>query len=301
MEKNNQPLIMTAMIVVGVLIIALVLIFTRSNDDETAPPTTTANNTSETQTTGNTGENSEEGQQPEQPTPEPQPTPQPTPEPDSTPAPEPQPGVLPSNWDSLTRQEKTDLNPYGCDHDTHYVRADNGQCQIRPSSSEYKFPIIVDKKQNTHLEFVCYSAWDGCKTLLHITALEDMHVPTAGTGPLFASSPLPSDALYPNPEPRTYDSEIIMRVGFFSITTEDGKVYLSNTHTWLANKTLHGDQNRVTTKEVAVEASEGGFSSVLFKIPWGEVPEVGSEVTLTSNHTKTPVKLILKVRPFTIP
>ena len=35
--------------------------------------------------------------------------------------------TLPDNWDSLTWQQKVQLNPWGC-HDTTQIRADNGQC-----------------------------------------------------------------------------------------------------------------------------------------------------------------------------
>ena len=68
------------------------------------------------------------------PTPTPTPQPAPTPTPTPTPVPNPQPGVLPSNWDSLTRQEKTDLNPYGCDHETQWVSAEDGTCIDKPAA-----------------------------------------------------------------------------------------------------------------------------------------------------------------------
>ena len=71
----------------------------------------------------------------EQPTPDPQLIPQPVPDPDPSPEPIPQPDGLPSNWDSLTPQEKTDLNPFNCDHGTQHVRDDNGQCVNKPPTA----------------------------------------------------------------------------------------------------------------------------------------------------------------------
>ena len=99
MEKNNQPLIITAMVVGATLIIALALIFTRGSDDAA---TKTASDTSEKQENENS-----DGQQL---------------------APEPQPGILPADWDSLTSREKTNLNPFGCDHETQGVSAEDGSC-----------------------------------------------------------------------------------------------------------------------------------------------------------------------------
>ena len=40
---------------------------------------------------------------------------------------------LPANWDSLTAQEKTDLNPFDCDHETQWVSAEDGSCIDRPT------------------------------------------------------------------------------------------------------------------------------------------------------------------------
>ncbi len=123
MEKNNQPLILGIVVIGAVLIIALALIFTRSSDD-TATETADENNISENQENENTEENGEDNQQ-HPPDPVPQPTPQPTPAP--TPVPNPQPDVL-SVWDSLSVQEKTDLNPFDCDHETQWVSAEDGSC-----------------------------------------------------------------------------------------------------------------------------------------------------------------------------
>ena len=125
MEKNNQPLILGIVVIGAVLIIALALIFTRS--DETATETAGTNDTSENQENASTEENGEDGQQP-QPAPDPQPTPQPDPDPQPTPDPDPQTGILPVNWDSLISQEKTDLNPFDCDHETQWVSAEDGTC-----------------------------------------------------------------------------------------------------------------------------------------------------------------------------
>ena len=132
MEKNNQPLILGIVVIGAVLIIALALIFTRNSDD-TATETASENNTSENQENVGTGENGENGGEQTTPQPDPQPTPQPAPDPDSFPPdpqpdPQPQPGVLPPNWNSLTDREKTELNPYDCDHETQWVSAEDGSC-----------------------------------------------------------------------------------------------------------------------------------------------------------------------------
>ena len=42
-------------------------------------------------------------------------------------------GTLPANWNSLTTQEKTDLNPFNCDHETQWVSAEDGTCIARPA------------------------------------------------------------------------------------------------------------------------------------------------------------------------
>ena len=55
MEKNNQPLILGIVVIGAVLIIALVLIFTR-NSDETATETTGATNAAANQEDTSTGE-----------------------------------------------------------------------------------------------------------------------------------------------------------------------------------------------------------------------------------------------------
>ena len=123
MEKNNQPLIITAIIGGIVLIIALAFIFTRNSDETTT--TTDANNTTEN---GTNGDSSQPPAPTPAPTPTPTPQPAPTPTPNPTPAPDPQPSVLPANWDSLTSQGKTDLNPFDCDHETQWVSAENGSC-----------------------------------------------------------------------------------------------------------------------------------------------------------------------------
>ena len=144
MEKNNQPLIISAMVIGAALIIALAFIFTRNSDDDTATETANGNNTAENE------ENGKDGQQPA-PTPTPQPTPQPaptpTPTPTPTPIPNPEPGVLPSNWDSLTAREKTDLNPFDCDIETQWVSADDGTCINKttepPPISTSSFPFIL--------------------------------------------------------------------------------------------------------------------------------------------------------------
>ncbi len=122
MAKNNQPIIVTSIIVGAILIIVLALIFTRTDSQ---PEAVMEGNVVETGE-----ENGENGQRP---------TPNPAPQPTSTsnPTPDPQFGVLPSNWDSLTVQEKTDLNIFNCDFNTQTVRMDDGQCS-------YILPTHVD-------------------------------------------------------------------------------------------------------------------------------------------------------------
>ena len=122
MEKNNQPLILGIVVIGAVLIIALALIFTRS--DETATETASETNATENQEDTSAGENSEDNQQPR---PDPETAPQPAPEPQPQPTPELTNG-LPANWDSLTTQQKTSLNPFGCDHATRWVSAEDGSC-----------------------------------------------------------------------------------------------------------------------------------------------------------------------------
>ena len=99
----------------------MVLIFTRSSDDA-ATETASENNISENETVNGNGENGR------------QPTSNPVPNP--TPAPEPQLGILPTNWDSLTVQEKTELNSFGCDHEAQWVSAENGSCINKASEQE---------------------------------------------------------------------------------------------------------------------------------------------------------------------
>ena len=130
MEKNNQPLIFGIVAIGAVLIIALALIFTR-NSDETTTEAILTDDTSENQENTSTEENGEDDQQSETPdsTPDPQPTPDPEPQPESIPEPS---NGLPSNWQSLTSQQKTDLNPFNCDHATQWVSAEDGSCIDRP-------------------------------------------------------------------------------------------------------------------------------------------------------------------------
>ena len=135
MEKTNQPLIITSIVVGAVLIIALALIFTRG-DDDTTTETVDENNTSENQNTENTEENGSNGQQPapaSQPAPQPAPVPEPIPVPTPTPTPQPQPDGLPSDWNSLTPQQKTNLNPFNCDIETQIIYADDGTCHDKTS------------------------------------------------------------------------------------------------------------------------------------------------------------------------
>ena len=136
MDKNNQPLILGIVVIGAVLIIALALIFTRS-DSETEAPTENVVSENEENEAGEEEEAEEDendGQQPD---------PQPTP---PVPTPDPQPGVLPPNWDELTTPAKTDLNPFGCDIETQYVRADNGQCIDRSDTPDSPIPgVFIDR------------------------------------------------------------------------------------------------------------------------------------------------------------
>ena len=146
MEKNNQPIIITSIIIGGFLIIALALIFTRN--DDTTTETTNENNTSENGEAGN-GEDVRQPETPEGPqnpeTPEQPETPEGPQNPETPEQPEnpenPPESVLPDNWDSLTLAEKTALNPFGCDLEIQFVRADNGRCQEKPGSLPEQWPV----------------------------------------------------------------------------------------------------------------------------------------------------------------
>ena len=140
MEKNNQPLIITAIIGGIVLIIALALIFTR-NSDETTTEAILTDDTSENQENKNGEENGEDDQQSE--TPDPTPDPQPTPDPEPQPEPIPEPsGGLPSNWQSLTSQEKTDLNLFDCNLETQWISAEDGTCREKVEPPADTQPIV---------------------------------------------------------------------------------------------------------------------------------------------------------------
>ena len=119
MEKNSQLLTIVGVIVGAALIISLALIFIRDgNESEEVAEVTVSEN----------GQRIEENQQP---TPQPDPDPQTDPSSIPNPRPDPESDTLPSHWNSLTSREKTDLNPFDCDLETHYIRADNGQCSLK--------------------------------------------------------------------------------------------------------------------------------------------------------------------------
>ena len=122
MKKNNQPLILGIVVIGAVLVIALALIFTRDSDETTT----------ETPAETNTTETDNNNQQP-RPTPDPQPTPDP----------DPQPGILPVNWDSLTSQEKLDLNPYDCASIVE-IRKTDGRCDDDVLLSQVRFESLVE-------------------------------------------------------------------------------------------------------------------------------------------------------------
>lgn len=194
MEKNNQPLILGIVVIGAVLIIALALIFTRS--DETATEPASENNVSENGENGNGGDNGRDSQQPV-PTPAPQPTPQPIPTPNPTPAPTPesQSGVLPDNWDSLTSREKTDLNPFDCDHDTQWVSAEDGTCIDKASEGLTISPKLVwrlDAEETvsgscTNVNIRGSSGSDYCYVQLHVITDNDISVDRY-PHPLYATS-----------------------------------------------------------------------------------------------------------------
>ena len=140
MEKNNQPLILGIVVIGAVLIIALALIFTRSDDDTTT--STTDEDTAENE--GQEGQPPENPEQPENPEtdqlctaddpcvapPEDCPTGLIKIWPDDSPT--PLCVRLPSNWDDLTSQEKTDLNPFDCNLETQIIYAEDGTCHDVP-------------------------------------------------------------------------------------------------------------------------------------------------------------------------
>ena len=162
MEKNNQPIILGAMVIGAILIISLALIFTRDSD-ETTPETANENNTSEDQE----NENVEEAEN-ESTTPAEQNTDNSDSNDsnstgqtangtndletiDSTPQPPPSAIVdirLPSSWDELSGPEKTSLNPHGC-FEKAIIRADNGRCVIEGTSINYIY-VRSDDPQSWH-------------------------------------------------------------------------------------------------------------------------------------------------------
>ncbi len=186
MEKNNQPLILGAMVIGAILIIALALIFTRGGD-ETSTETVSENNTSESQENRGGEENNGGGQQPE--TPE---------QPENPEAPEqpenPGTGILPSNWNSLTPQEKNELNPYGCNLETQILYAEDGSChdkQIPPTQLDgAPFALtgqvvgaVGDNPQplSEGITMVCYYSQDPsddheCHINLHFQPTKDLDV-----------------------------------------------------------------------------------------------------------------------------
>ena len=86
MEKNNQPLILGIVFIGAVLIIALALIFTRSDCGTEAPAENTA------------FENGESGDEQTTPQPDPQPPEPPEPDPEPEPTPPPPEPTATSRW-----------------------------------------------------------------------------------------------------------------------------------------------------------------------------------------------------------
>ncbi len=194
MEKNNQPLILGIVVVGAVLIIALALIFTRNGDQ---PEEATESNVAQNDESNGETENGEDpdcdtqeaANNPECLADD---------ELDSCayilkadgscgkqitcngqtydlesddswldengvyqtvcePA-EPPTGILPDNWEQLTPREKTDLNPFNCDHKTQWISAEDGSCLIKECPGENEFVSVsgfcISDIDTTDLEYV---------------------------------------------------------------------------------------------------------------------------------------------------
>ncbi len=233
MEKNNQSLILGIVVIGAVLIIALALIFTRS--DETATETAGTNDTSENQENASTEENGEDGQQP-QPAPDPQPTPQPDPDPQPTPDPDPQTGILPSNWNQLTSREKTDLNPFDCDHETQWVSSEDGSCIEKVDKGEEEDPRLEPlPRLDSFFQFagedqiytlVCYyyniapAIGEDCKMEIPMHSISQLSI-SANT----ITDPLPYP-LYLDHLSTGWEC-VFIPAGLFSLTVENGQTYAS--------------------------------------------------------------------------
>ncbi len=157
MTKDNQSLIITALIIGTVLIIALAFLFTR-NDDDTAVESSTENNVLENEE--NEAEVSESEQQPA--------TPEQLPMPEQPATPEnPEISILPAIWNTLTNTQKTALNPYNCPADNNgiiYLSAETGECLEAPAPEPNRFgqpfTIALDDDQlqlKAVLTFECKS------------------------------------------------------------------------------------------------------------------------------------------------
>ena len=163
MEKNKQPLIIAAIVIGVALIVVLALIFTRgdSSKEEAVESDVVENeeNSGDEEENGQPPEASEGSEDPEQPensenpeepkqteTPEQSEDSEELEQPEALEQPEnpggleipeqpenPEPGALPLNWNSLTFEEKTALNPFGCDFETQIMYAEDGSCHDKPS------------------------------------------------------------------------------------------------------------------------------------------------------------------------
>ena len=56
---------------------------------------------------------------------------------------------LPDNWDDLSRQEKIDLNPLGCDLTTQFLWASDGSCHPKPDTDEAPVPEPADNDDDS--------------------------------------------------------------------------------------------------------------------------------------------------------
>ena len=143
---NNKPIIITIAVIAVVLIITLIVIFVRGNDsDETAtdPDATPSTVEPSPASSGTPNPSGTPGPSitldPDNPLDSGPVVVNPVPDDDSDNRGTETTGNegLPIDWDQLSNEEKTKLNPFNCDLDTQWISAENGQC------------IDIPKDQNT--------------------------------------------------------------------------------------------------------------------------------------------------------
>ena len=286
MENNNQPLILGIVVVVAVLIIALALIFTLNSDD-TATETPTENNTTENGTNGG-------GSQPPAPTPAPTPTPTPqpapTPTPNPTPAPDPQPSVLPANWDSLTRQEKTDLNPFDCDYDSQWVSAEDGTCIDKPESiAQLRDFAVFAGTEKTH-DLTCFIHGKVCNVDLPMRITTDFSIDTT---PL--PSPLEVRKIPSSVSPEFDERCAELPSGFLELTTEGGAIYSSLSDSDALRLCVY-ENISCDYPDCGITRSDTNQAWMIsFSIPEGEIPSKGAKVSLSSDYIDLPDDIDINV------